>query len=63
VAAPQDVSQIAQALVDLTCEVQAGHAIAPDWNALHQFTREWMAQRVAECLDQCVATPDAKESP
>ncbi len=63
IAPPLDVAQIARALVELTQAVQAGHAAAPDMNALHQFTRERMAQRVAECLDQCVPPQNAKGTP
>jgi len=54
IAAPADVPQIKKALVELTRAVQAGEPAVPDHAALLQFTRERMAQRVAECLDHCV---------
>lgn len=63
VVAPTDVAGIARALVELTHEVQAGRAAAPDADALHQFTRERMARRLAQCLDECVTPSAAKERP
>ncbi len=60
IAPPRDVPAIQQALLELTREVQAGSPAAPERDALQQFTRERMAQRFAECLDQCVpAAPSA----
>jgi glycosyltransferase involved in cell wall biosynthesis len=53
IAPPRDVARIRQALVELTREIQAGQAPIPDANALRQFTRERMAERIAECLDAC----------
>ena len=55
IAPPRDVPRIRQALVELVCEVQAGRPAVPDPTARLQFTRERMAQRVAECLDLCLA--------
>ena len=63
IAAPTDVAQIRQALVELTHAVQAGQAAAPDAEALQQFTRERMARRIAACLDECAAPLDAKGTP
>ena len=63
IAAPTDVAQIKQALIELTREVLAGVSALPDMNALHQFTRERMAQRVAECLDRCVMPGGAEVMP
>jgi hypothetical protein len=36
--------------------VRAGQLTIPNPAALQQFTRERMAQRVAECLDRCTST-------
>ena len=54
IAPPKDVTRIRQALVELTREVQAGTGAVQDRHAARQFTRERMAQRVAECLGSCV---------
>jgi glycosyltransferase involved in cell wall biosynthesis len=54
IAAPLDVTAIRQALVELMDDVHAGRPAAPDRDAIQQFTRVSMAQRFAECLDQCV---------
>jgi glycosyltransferase involved in cell wall biosynthesis len=59
IAAPADVPAIKQALLELTRAVQAGEPVVPDPAALAQFTRERMAQRFAECLDE--AAPGARE--
>jgi glycosyltransferase involved in cell wall biosynthesis len=56
IAPPHDVSQIKRALVELAREVRAGQLTIPNPAALQQFTRERMAQRVAECLDRCTST-------
>jgi glycosyltransferase involved in cell wall biosynthesis len=59
IALPRDVPRIRQALVELVSDVSAGRPAVPDKDALAQFTRERMAQRVAACLDSCfkVGTP------
>lgn len=57
IAQPTDVGRIKQALVELMGEVRAGQPAVPNSAALQQFTRERMAQRVAECLDRCVPSP------
>jgi glycosyltransferase involved in cell wall biosynthesis len=53
IAAPMNGAAIRQALRELTQAVQAGHDAIPDRQALAQFTRERMAQRFADCLNQC----------
>lgn len=56
IAPPRDVPAIKQALVELTSDVRAGRPASGNPEALQQFTRERMAQRVAACLDR-VVTP------
>jgi glycosyltransferase involved in cell wall biosynthesis len=56
IAPPRDVARIKQAVVELTREVRAGCPAVLDRDALRQFTRERMAERVAECLDRSVST-------
>lgn len=55
VAPPTDVGRIAQAIAELASVARAGQVAAANRAALQPFTREHMAQRMAECLDACVA--------
>jgi hypothetical protein len=59
IAPPLDVPAIQTALAELVTAVRAGAPVTPDRDALQQFTRERMAQRFADCLDQCTAAPGA----
>ncbi len=59
IAPPTDVAKIKQAVLELTRAVQAGQPAVPDKEAVQQFTRERMAQKIAECLDRCVARTNA----
>lgn len=57
IVSPRDVPGIQTALTELIREIKNGAVVCPNPDALRQFTRERMAQRVAECLDRCVAKP------
>jgi len=52
IARPNDIAAIKQALDELMSLVNTGAEPAPDPNALQRFTRESMAQRFAECLNE-----------
>jgi glycosyltransferase involved in cell wall biosynthesis len=57
IAPPRDVGRIKQALGELLAELREGQAV-PTREQLAYFTREHMAQRVAECLSDCQLRSD-----
>jgi glycosyltransferase involved in cell wall biosynthesis len=58
IAAPHDVGQITQALDELLAELRDGRAAVPTPEQLAHFTREQMARRVADCLNDCLLRSD-----
>jgi glycosyltransferase involved in cell wall biosynthesis len=53
IAPPRDAGRIKQALGELLAELREGRAALPTPEQLAYFTREHMAQSVAECLSDC----------
>jgi len=55
IAPPKDVPRIAQAMAELVREIAGGVVPAPDPERLRRFTRESIAEELAEVMEQVIA--------
>jgi hypothetical protein len=61
IVAPTDPARVKQALTDLVNEKAEGRAVSPRSPPAAGFTRQAMAQRLAETLSRCVHPQDGTE--